>query len=429
MDKKTIVACVLILGFLTSGGGIAIVSTGLLITLVSQLSAAVGADEADGGDGGDAPPGTVCDPGGASVSDNVPGMGTVTMTPEQMGNAAVIVEVGEKKKVPEKGLVIAIMTALQESTLHNLHWGDRDSQGLFQQRPAAGWGSPAQITNPSYAAGAFFGGPEPPSPRGLLDVKGWEEMSHGEAAQTVQVSAFPDAYDKWQGLAGKIVGRAKNIDCEDVGVSGDAGKVIEAAKKQLGVPYCWAGGDANGPTYTKDCPSGVKEGFDCSGLTLYAYAQVDITLGHYTGTQYNAGTHVQDYKDLKPGDLMFFSSNGTEAGIHHVSIYMGGNKMIHAPRTGKPVQIVENLSGNDYWMSEYYGSTRLLKGDNNDKRDKADKVRGEAVAQQIDNGDPFSAQAALNVTVRPRRARGNRLTGRRPLGRKDIRKRVTKPRR
>lgn len=339
--------------------------------ILSSITGSGGED----GDGDNGPPGnTVCDPGGPTISAHVAGQGTVTMTDEQMGNAAIIVHVGEKTQVSDNGLVIAIMTALQESGLRNIDYGDRDSIGLFQQRPGAGWGTHDEIMDPNYSSVAFYGGPNhpsPPHPRGLLGVSHWEQMDKGAAAQAVQVSAFPDAYKKWEGLAGQIVGRAKNIKCSDVGLSGDAGKVIAAAKAQLGVDYCWGGGDANGPTYTGDCPSGVSKGFDCSGLTLYAYAKVGITLGHFTGDQWNAGTRVTSYSSLKPGDLMFWSTNGRESGIHHVSIYLGNDRMIHAPHTGAKVEIVEHVSSNSYWKSQWIGGSRLLKDAAQGKDDQA----------------------------------------------------------
>ncbi|GGN67276.1 lipoprotein [Streptomyces albiflavescens] len=334
-----------------------------------MLNSIVGGGEHEDGGGG-APSGTVCDPGGETLEANVPGEGQFTVTSEMMGNAAIIVHVGEKTKVPDDGLVIAIMTSLQESKLRNIDYGDRDSIGLFQQRPAAGWGSHDEIMDPNYSSMAFYGGPNhpsPPNPRGLLGVPNWQQLDKGAAAQKVQVSAFPTLYKRWEGIAGQIVGRAKDIKCEDVGLSGDVGKVIQAAKEQLGVPYCWAGGDANGPTHTSYCPSGVSKGFDCSGLTLYAYAKVGITLGHYTGDQFEAGTRVSDYKDLKPGDLMFWSTDRSPGRIHHVSMYIGNDEMIHAPRTGKNVEIVKNVSKNSYWMDQWAGASRLLKDSGGDK--------------------------------------------------------------
>jgi hypothetical protein len=93
---------------------------------------------------------------------------------------------------------------MQESSLRNIDWGDRDSLGLFQQRPSVGWGSPEQIMDPVFATKAFFGGPSNPNPgktRGLLDYSGWQSMSLTVAAQKVQKSAYPEAYAKWEASA------------------------------------------------------------------------------------------------------------------------------------------------------------------------------------------------------------------------------------
>jgi len=84
---------------------------------------------------------------------------------------------------------VALATALQESKLHNLEAGDRDSVGLFQQRPSQGWGTPDQIADPRYSSSRFY--------TALRKVPGWEAMRVTDAAQAVQLSAHPEAYDKW----------------------------------------------------------------------------------------------------------------------------------------------------------------------------------------------------------------------------------------
>ena len=129
-----------------------------------------------------------------------PGHGVVGLNDEMRQNAAIIVEVGRSMGVPDYGIVIALATAAQESTLRNLDWGDRDSVGLFQQRPSQGWGTVAQLTDPWEASRRFYGGPGVPT-RGLLDIRGWQDMPLTVAAQAVQVSAFPDAYAKWEASA------------------------------------------------------------------------------------------------------------------------------------------------------------------------------------------------------------------------------------
>lgn len=126
------------------------------------------------------------------------------LTDEMATNARIIIQVGREMNIPNYGIVIALATAAQESTLRNLNYGDRDSVGLFQQRPSSGWGTPQQILDPRYATRAFFGGPGSPTPgntRGLLDIAGWQNKSVAAAAQAVQISAFPDAYAKWEASA------------------------------------------------------------------------------------------------------------------------------------------------------------------------------------------------------------------------------------
>jgi len=126
------------------------------------------------------------------------------MTAEMAQNARTIVSVGRSLGVSDYGLVIALAAAMQESGLRNLDYGDRDSQGLFQQRPSAGWGTPAQITDPAYSTKLFFGGPSNPNKgntKGLLEITGWQSMTVAQAAQAVQRSAFPNAYAKWEASA------------------------------------------------------------------------------------------------------------------------------------------------------------------------------------------------------------------------------------
>jgi hypothetical protein len=128
--------------------------------------------------------------------------GRVTpLTEEMRRHAEIIVASGRTAGAGDAGIVIALAAAAQESGLRNVQHGDRDSLGLFQQRPSSGWGTPAEVLDPVRASLAFFGGPVNPNPgvtRGLLDVPGWESMTVTEAAQTVQISAYPNHYAKWE---------------------------------------------------------------------------------------------------------------------------------------------------------------------------------------------------------------------------------------
>jgi hypothetical protein len=124
-----------------------------------------------------------------------------TPNAEQLRNAKAIVDAGKRMGLPPRAWVIAIATSLQEAQLKNLGdlgaSNDHDSLGLFQQRPASGWGSPAQLQDPAYAASAFF--------KGLVQVPGWDHIALTDAAQKVQVSAYPDHYAKHEVEAGDIV--------------------------------------------------------------------------------------------------------------------------------------------------------------------------------------------------------------------------------
>jgi hypothetical protein len=125
----------------------------------------------------------------------------IPLDAEQTGNAKAIIAATKKAGMDERAAVVAIATSLQESKLENLgHLGDRndhDSQGLFQQRPTSGWGTVEQITDPAYATTAFL--------NGLKQVDGWQDMPLTQAAQTVQVSAYPDHYAQWETQAADLV--------------------------------------------------------------------------------------------------------------------------------------------------------------------------------------------------------------------------------
>lgn len=140
-----------------------------------------------------------------------PDQGFDQLTQEQKDNAKVIIDVAAADpSLVGKGQIIAIATALQESKLINLPQGDRDSVGVFQQRPSMGWCGPAQTPDACMdvadAAKSFYGLPgRVAQNNGLLQVSNWQSMSVTEAAQTVQKSAYPDAYAQWEPLATKIV--------------------------------------------------------------------------------------------------------------------------------------------------------------------------------------------------------------------------------
>ncbi|MEU7762138.1 MULTISPECIES: hypothetical protein [Micromonospora] len=130
----------------------------------------------------------------------------IDLDDEQTANVKAIIAATKKAGMDERAAVVSIATALQESKLENLgHLGDRndhDSQGLFQQRPSSGWGTVEQITDPEYSTTAFL--------KGLKQVDGWRDMPLTEAAQTVQVSAYPDHYAQWEQQAADLVAQHWN---------------------------------------------------------------------------------------------------------------------------------------------------------------------------------------------------------------------------
>ncbi|WP_328912440.1 MULTISPECIES: C40 family peptidase [unclassified Streptomyces] len=300
-----------------------------------------------------------------------PGTGTVAgldNPAEQVPNAKTIAATGLAMGIPARGQVVALATALQESGLRNLTYGDRDSLGLFQQRPSQGWGTAEQILDPVHASTRFF--------EALEQVSGWQSLSVAQAAQAVQKSGFPDAYAKWEPLATALQkaiepllpstgptssptssgtdttvggiggGCSAEGDGTDFGVippgSVPAGYTIPAdapvkvrtairwALGQLGTDYQWGGSctDSHGPDPMGRC--------DCSSLMQQSYAAAGVTLSRTTYTQVQEGKPVP-VGALQPGDLLF--TEGTAAAPEHVGMYIGAGLIINAPHTGAVVDI------------------------------------------------------------------------------------------
>ena len=149
---------------------------------------------------------------------------TVEVDLEQAENAALITAISIERGMPARAASIALATAYQESKLYNIDYGDRDSVGLFQQRPSQGWGTVAQLMDPVYATNAFFDA--------LQDVDGYETMAITVAAQEVQRSAFPDAYadheQDGRALASALTGNSpRALWCDVPGDAGEASDEID----------------------------------------------------------------------------------------------------------------------------------------------------------------------------------------------------------
>ncbi|MFD4337900.1 C40 family peptidase [Streptomyces anulatus] len=324
--------------------------------------------------------------GGDKGSVSVPGLDNPA---EQVPHAKTIQATGVAMNIPARGQVVALATALQESGLRNLTWGDRDSLGLFQQRPSMGWGTANEILDPVHASTKFY--------EGLRQVSGWESLSVTQAAQAVQKSGFPEAYAKWEPLAtalqkaiepllpkagspspspspsgaadpggptpGIAGGCAADGDGTDFGtippgavpaeykIPADAPPQVQTAIRwalgQLGTPYQWGGTCTN--SHGKDAMGRC----DCSSLMQQAYKAAGVTLTRTTYTQVKEGKAVS-VDTLQPGDLLF--TRGTAAVPEHVGMAIGQGLIVHAPRTGDVVRITTLAS----WKPQILAARRVL---------------------------------------------------------------------
>ena len=283
--------------------------------------------------------------GVVAVRPSRPPPGAGTWDTKQLEIAATIVDVGVAKGVPRWGWVVGVATAMQESGLRNLpHLGDRndhDSIGVFQQRSSQGWGTVAQLSEPAYQAGKFFDK--------LLTVPGWESMPLAQAAQAVQLSAYPDAYAKWTDDALHLVEQLTTTlaDCAtDALAALPDGFALPAntppavttavywAVNQLGTPYHFGG------SCTDPHAGDPDEQCDCSSLLQSAYRAAGISIPRVTTDQANAGKPVVDPTLLLPGDLILIpGSRGTMTNPRHVGMYLGEGLVIHAPKTGDVITI------------------------------------------------------------------------------------------
>ncbi|MER7082489.1 Cell wall-associated hydrolases (invasion-associated proteins) [Saccharopolyspora kobensis] len=241
---------------------------------------------------------------------------------ESLGIVQRIIEIGQQRGLPPRAWQIAIQAGKTESNLANLYHGDRDSLGIFQMRPSMGWGTVQQVTDVDYQINKFYDV--------LLEVPGWEEMRPGTAAQKVERSAFPLRYHQWEPMAAHLVSAEGDISgitaCDDLPSASVLGsQALQYAHAQLGKPYVWG---AAGP-----------DTFDCSGLTQQAWKAAGVEIPKYSQTQYfQGGVHIP-LNQAQPGDLVFWGSGRDPKGIHHVALYLGDEKVLHAPQPGESVEI------------------------------------------------------------------------------------------
>ncbi|MEU9155748.1 C40 family peptidase [Streptomyces sp. NPDC048417] len=378
----------------TTGTVVGLVASGPLLLAVPILGIAAGSASASCSTGGTQAVDTsavaaqvkaILDGGGKGTV-SVPGLDDPA---EQIPNAKTIQAAGVAMNIPVRGQVVALATALQESGLRNLTYGDRDSLGLFQQRPSQGWGTANEILDPVHASTMFY--------EALEKVSGWQSLSVTQAAQAVQRSGFPEAYAKWEPLATALRqaiepllskaggtspgpspsgsggtgssptstagGCTSGGDGTDFGIippgalpagykiPADAAPKVQTAIRwalgQLDTPYQWGGSctDSHGLDPMGRC--------DCSSLMQQSYKAAGVTLTRTTYTQVKEGKPVS-VDALQPGDLVF--TEGTTEVPEHVGMVVGQGLIVNAPHTGDVVRLATLAS----WKPQILAARRVV---------------------------------------------------------------------
>lgn len=314
-------------------------------------------------------------------------VGSLRLDADQMGNARTIVTVVAGRHIPEYGAVIAVATAIQENKLRNSAVAvDHDSVGLFQQRPSQGWGTVAQLTDPVYATNAFLDH--------MVQVPNWQARALTDVAATVQNprADLRGAYAQWQSVAQQLVDQFWPAAAAAAGPAPSttpSGSAPPPAIATGAAPVCAGGGGAGGPIVgptgnnvagQETIPAGLvitgsakgqtavrfalaqlgkpyvfaaagPDTWDCSGLTMGAWAAAGVPLPHWTITQAQAGTpEPNDLSQAVGGDLVLIpGSDGTSTAPGHVGMVVGYQTrkdgrhlwLIQAPMTGMNVELTE----------------------------------------------------------------------------------------
>ncbi|MFE9328232.1 C40 family peptidase [Nocardia sp. NPDC052278] len=345
---------------MNSSKTLAAVAMSLPVALILMLLIFVGADPATSCAATVAPSSA----GGEAGSGKA---GVAGLNEAQLKLARNGVAIGKQRQVPESVIVAELAAQATESTFRNLANSsvpeslsysndgvghDHDSVGPHQMRVSL-WGSVgiARLMDPTYQINWFYDR--------ATKTAGAEQMPPAELAQAIEQSA-PAAYAGQLDLARQLYAMFADIDPasmpapqagqQPTGCGGNgsgapntptgsfAQAVIDAARRWIGTPYVWGGGDANGPT---------SGGFDCSGLTLYAIYQASggqLRLPHYTQAQQDhPSAQPVPFDKKQPGDLVFFTEPGA-TDSHHVGIYAGRNEqgqdlLLHSPQTGQTVTL------------------------------------------------------------------------------------------
>jgi len=317
---------------------------------------------------------------------------SVLLHRRQLIHAATITTVGARTAgVGREGVVVALMAALTESTLLMLAnpraypesadypndgiGSDRDSLGVFQMRPAFGWGTVAQLMDPEYQARAFFGGPSSPnagSPRGLLDIPDWRKLDSGAAAQAVEVSAYPDRYQDYQPVAEALLAAITRLGGTGGTIAG--GAVQETSRVVFPLPagtytstdsFGWrtdpvtrarafhAGSDLAAPLGTPIFAvadgvvtfAGQRAGF--GNVIIIEHTVAGKRTASYYGHMYDAGIHVAAGETVAAGQhISDVGSSGKSTGPHlHMEIHP---RSAHATVVNAETWLAEHSTGAVY---------------------------------------------------------------------------------
>jgi hypothetical protein len=218
------------------------------------------------------------------------GATTVELDLDQAQNAATIAAVGRRDGLPDHAVTVALATAMQESKLRNLDYGDRDSLGIFQQRPSQGWGTAEQVMSPEHSAGAFYAK--------LTAVPGWQTMEVTDAAQRVQRSGAPAAYARWgddaRALAQALTGEVP---------AGLACRVVLAKGSTPAPGWSDALAAELGPGST-----------DASAAPAQGWAAASWLVGHAAGYQLKTVSYAGQRWTAKSGEWRTFTGPGANDG-------------------------------------------------------------------------------------------------------------------
>ena len=321
-----------------------------------------------------------------------------TLTTEQARNAVTIAQVARDLRVPRYGLQIAIATAIQESKLVNLDSGDRDSGGLFQQRPSTGWGSRAQVTNPTLAAQAFFGRAQHTSNPGLLDIPGWEQMPVTEAAQAVQRSGFPDAYAQWEDVAGDITdilgGDLPDIPGGDVENASSTTSCTDGdtiAPITIGTLNILGAGHTSGPDARKGFDSwqarlpGAMSALEDAGVTIAALQEVHGPQADALASRYSQQWGMYPSSGPTQNKVIWDLNEWTATDQRLVDIPYFGGKNVGMPL----VQLTSTTTGQAIWVWSIHNPANT--------HGNAAGHRAEALRRQLDTLDDLAATGIPTV--------------------------------